>query len=169
MSSPHSILSRHKLFNSKKNDNVTGTKDAPLEVADNETPFVRNESEEEEKIDLEHIPFAGSDEKPRNSRDRDQDRAVSISDDSIDASESEQPPAKRQRRGLTGDEEEEDEKKKMGLNTTYDGFRIYGRILCLVVKRLGNKKGKQAAAGGGHAMMEDWIASTQVGAATMDD
>ena len=28
-----------------------------------------------------------------------------------------------------------DEKKKLGLKTSYDGFQIYGRILCLVVKR----------------------------------
>jgi hypothetical protein len=50
----------------------------------------------------------------------------------------------------------------MALSTSYDGFSIYGRILCLVVKRKGMVKGKQPAAGAGQAMMEEWIASTQV-------
>jgi hypothetical protein len=59
--------------------------------------------------------------------------------------------------------EVEDDKKKLALNTTYDGFSIYGRILCLIVKRKG-KKATQSALGapaGGSQMMENWV-STQV-------
>ena len=143
----------------------------PLEVADNEIPFLREESEEEDKIDLENIPNADSDDEPHDRRNNGQEDAVSISDNSADHSESEQPPSKRPKRDVVDGEEDADgdDKKKMGLNTTYDGFRIYGRILCLVVKRLGNKKGKQPATGSGQAMMEDWIASTQTGATTIDD
>lgn len=55
----------------------------------------------------------------------------------------------------------EDDKKKLKLYTTYDGFSIYGRILCLVVKRRGSAGGKESVRGTGQAMMEEWITSTQ--------
>ena len=53
-----------------------------------------------------------------------------------------------------------DEKKKMGFRTEYEGFAIYGRILCLIVKRR-TVKGKDMPGGAGQAMMEEWI-GTQV-------
>jgi len=64
---------------------------------------------------------------------------------------------------------EDDDKKKLGLKTTYDGFSIYGRILCLIVKRKG-KKAAPGTMGGGSQMMEEWV-STQVAQETglMDD
>jgi len=55
---------------------------------------------------------------------------------------------------------DDDDKKKLGLKTTYDGFSIYGRILCLIVKRKG-KKVAPGSVGGGSQMMEEWV-STQV-------
>lgn len=58
----------------------------------------------------------------------------------------------------------EDEKKKLALNTTYDGYAIYGRILCLIVKRRGVVRGKEVVTGTGQAVMEEWVRSTQVGA-----
>ena len=48
----------------------------------------------------------------------------------------------------------------MGLSTVYDGFQIYGRILCLVVKRKDGSKSKESS-GGGKTMVEEWISSTQ--------
>jgi hypothetical protein len=67
------------------------------------------------------------------------------------------------------DEDEDDDKKKLALKTTYDGFSIYGRILCLIVKRKG-KKAAPGTVGGGSQMMEEWV-STQVAQETglMDD
>jgi len=62
-----------------------------------------------------------------------------------------------------------DDKKKMAFSTTYDGFSIHGQILCLVVKRKGNGKGKELVGGAGQAMMEDWIASTQMAEGQMMD
>lgn len=56
--------------------------------------------------------------------------------------------------------EDQDDKKKLALNTSYDGFSIYGRILCLVVKRKGRKAQASAAPAGGSQMMEQWV-STQ--------
>ena len=56
----------------------------------------------------------------------------------------------------------EDDKKKLGFNTTYDGFNIWGFVLCLLVERKGGP-GKKSAAGEGHAqaLMEEWISTQQ--------
>ncbi|KAI0596529.1 hypothetical protein F4775DRAFT_307401 [Biscogniauxia sp. FL1348] len=86
------------------------------------------------------------------------------------------PPAKR-RREVTADEDDDDDKKKLAMDISYEGFSIYGRVLCLVVKRregggfnvLGRSGATSSAAtagkakaGGGQAMMENFIISTQV-------
>ncbi|MCJ1435941.1 hypothetical protein MMC27_005317 [Xylographa pallens] len=81
-------------------------------------------------------------------------------------------PVKRKRRegSPAGSEEAaDDDKKKLGLRTAYDGFRIYGRILCLVVKRKGIVRGKQLVGGAGQAMMEEWIGATQMAQGQMWD
>lgn len=57
------------------------------------------------------------------------------------------------------DEPQEDDKKKLGIKTTYEGFTIYGRILCLIVKRKGGVK-RASASESGSAMLESWV-STQ--------
>jgi len=86
-------------------------------------------------------------------------RASHDPDDSLFVSASpDHPPSKRAKAADAA----ADDKKKMGLRTTYDGFAIYGRVLCLVVKRREGARGKgPAAVGAGKAMMEEWIASTQ--------
>jgi len=60
------------------------------------------------------------------------------------------------------DEGLQDDKKKLGLNTSYDGFSIYGRILCLVVKRRGvrTQAGNSAVPASSQVMLENWV-STQ--------
>jgi len=60
--------------------------------------------------------------------------------------------------------------KKLAPRTTYEGFSIYGRVLCLVIKRKGLKDisitSKTASS---QQMMETWV-STQVAAqADVDD
>ncbi|KAK4100747.1 hypothetical protein N658DRAFT_516541 [Parathielavia hyrcaniae] len=84
-----------------------------------------------------------------------------------------QPPTKR-RKDKAADTAERDDKKKMAMDISYEGFAIYGRILCLVVKRRGDGAGRggssavssgnksQTGRPGGQAMMENWIASTQL-------
>ncbi|KAI0474020.1 hypothetical protein GGR56DRAFT_676456 [Xylariaceae sp. FL0804] len=100
------------------------------------------------------------------------------------------PPAKRRKgAGAKADVEASDDegggagddKKKMAMDITYEGFSIYGRVLCLVVKRrdgigasLAGRSGNASAAAaggagsgnaakaGGQAMMENFILSTQV-------
>ncbi|KAI1392930.1 uncharacterized protein F4822DRAFT_441665 [Hypoxylon trugodes] len=102
------------------------------------------------------------------------------------------PPAKRRRgaaaKAVGGEEaDNEDDKKKLAMDISYEGFSIYGRVLCLVVKRRdgnigagpqpagrgssNNNSSRNSAAGssnatkpggGGQAMMENFILSTQV-------
>ncbi|CAN8101546.1 unnamed protein product [Discula destructiva] len=77
-----------------------------------------------------------------------------------------------------------DDKKKLAMDISYEGFAIYGRVLCLVVKRRGDgtgagpqgRKGVATAGGsdsggrgragaplaGQAGMMESWISSTQM-------
>jgi len=51
-----------------------------------------------------------------------------------------------------------DDKKKFRIRTLYDGFSIYGRILCLMIKRRGGRV--SAGVAGSQQLMENWI-STQ--------
>lgn len=63
----------------------------------------------------------------------------------------------------------EDDKKKLALNTSYDGFSIYGRILCLVVKRKGKKSQQGNAPVGGSQMMEQWVSTQAAQEAGLDE
>lgn len=95
-----------------------------------------------------------------------------IGDSDEDGSEG--PPARKRRKDKqpAAEEEEEgrDDKKKLAMDISYEGFAIYGRVLCLVVKRRDNGRivtgpssGKALTAQpGGQAMMENWITSTQL-------
>ncbi|KAI0456319.1 hypothetical protein F5B21DRAFT_158289 [Xylaria acuta] len=98
------------------------------------------------------------------------------------------PPAKRQRPAPAASEGEDDDKKKLAMDISYEGFSIYGRVLCLVVKRRdgsdadlaerganasaaavsgsGNSRAKAGSRGRGQAMMENFIISTQIPAGT---
>lgn len=153
----------------------------------NEVPQILREEEQDEVVDLSAIPEVG--EKKRSGRKRksaevdggegegqDEDEAlfVSSSDEEFFATQRAQPAKKRRKRAEDEeeveqggeDDEELDDKKKMTLDTNYDGFSIYGRILCLIVTRKGKKEPQaraldDAAPAGGSQMMERFIA-TQV-------
>lgn len=103
------------------------------------------------------------------------------SDDS-DAAIGEPPPKRRRDKAAAGvTEENQDDKKKMAMDISYEGFAIYGRVLCLVIKRRdsGGRGGgasavpsstkPQTGRPGGQAMMENWIASTQLPEAAAGD
>lgn len=45
----------------------------------------------------------------------------------------------------------------MAMRSEYDGYGIYGRVLCLIV----TKTAVTDAGDGGREVMEEWIASTQ--------
>ncbi|SPQ17755.1 adb89a0c-e759-4503-9b15-b69c404539c8 [Thermothielavioides terrestris] len=107
--------------------------------------------------------------------DEDEDDDGVRSDKEGDDAASGRRPAKRLRRGdaATGGDTagrgDGDDKKKMAMDISYEGFAIYGRVLCLVVKRRGGgpagpsgSNKPQPGRPGGQAMMENWIASTQL-------
>jgi hypothetical protein len=83
-------------------------------------------------------------------------------------------PSKRRKEKEAEPAPPADDKKKMAMDISYEGFAIYGRVLCLVVKRRGGRPA-QATAGsksqtassqaGNQAVMENWITSTQMPAA----
>lgn len=68
------------------------------------------------------------------------------------------------------DDGEDVEDKKFRLTTSYEGFSIWGWILCLLVTRKGTKAVSATAAstGSGQALMEEWI-GTQVQAGLDED
>lgn len=83
-------------------------------------------------------------------------------------------PAKRRKERDAEHTATGDDKKKMAMDISYEGFAIYGRALCLVVKRRGPGRMVQPAASnkpqtasqlGNQAVMENWITSTQMPAA----
>lgn len=176
VSTRHTLLKKEKTAKNEKarlgtvDGRLTGagTADMPLDVEiASELKILREESQEEFRTNLSDIPMVNTD----NGRESDEqtpesERSLFVSDESA---EDDSPSMRRYGSAPKKPEktpihpEDEDDKKKMALNTSYDGFSIYGRILCLVVKRRGITKGKEPAGGTGQAMMEEWIASTQMG------
>ena len=153
------------------NGRLTGTEDAPVEIADAVPDLVREESDE---VKLADLPAADEEEEGH------RQAAMSMEESGeglfvCDGDEDEEDVVMGkddQDVTMGGDGGGEDDKKKLSLNTTYDGFSIYGRILCLVVKRKGTVKGKEVAVGSaesGKAMMEEWISSTQMAEGQMMD
>jgi hypothetical protein len=180
-STRHSLLTKQKHFRdlNKKDiqsnsSKLTGaTNDTAIDVED--APTLRREESEEDGPNLQDLPeleaeaededdaesddslFVSEDSGPRRSK---RTRATT-SIESRSASPGAEPLSKRARN--EEGEEEADDKKKMAMDTSYDGFSIYGRVLCLVVKRKDKKgKGVPGFGGGGQAMMESWITSTQM-------
>ena len=177
-SSRHAILTKDKRAKREKPRLGTtkgrlvgfGTKDVPVEVGDDAArPIVREQSEGEVDPPLADIPVAR--DAPTESASRGPQReegdplcVLEESDDEELRSRTNIPVYEVKAEPTQGVQEDgDDDKKKIALETTYDGFTIYGRILCLVVKRRGTARGKDLARGAGPAMMEEWIASTQAG------
>lgn len=183
-SARHSILYKQKFFRDKEKKELQSnsqkmmgaSNDAPIEVEDAPAVVIRQESDDDNGIDIAELPSAGEEAEKMSEDDglfvEDNTRSTRRSKrghDSADATVSQSPslsdsapPVKRQRGGrAAGHEEASDDKKKMAMDTSYDGFSIYGRVLCLVVKRK-DKKGKSTTSTNGQAMMEDWITSTQM-------
>jgi hypothetical protein len=163
-SSRHSVLTKQKVFkdkgriqsNSGKLTNwlTTGTSDQPVFInEDAPDPIVIMEEEDANSINIADIPEGDELDEPSRRSTR-QKRQLNDPEDSLvsDGGESDTSalfvpgrPSKRSKtsEGSAGRDEDEnaegaqDDKKKLGLNTSYDGFSIYGRILCLVVRRRG--------------------------------
>lgn len=160
-----------------------GTSAQPVIINEDATdPIVIREEEDDEQMNLADIPEVDVEQKTsrRSARTKNTEQDPYL--DASDLSDSEgsdlfvsggrpRPPGPRRRPGNTGegveDMEPQDDKKKFGLNTSYDGFSIYGRILCLVVKRRGTRS-QGSGQGASQAMLENWV-STQAAAEQVDD
>jgi hypothetical protein len=196
LSSRHSVLTKQKIFknkdriqsNSGKLTNWlnTGTSNQPMVIDDQASePILIREEENEEAINIADIPEADELREPTRRSAREKRRASDASHDPVsDGSDSDNSAlfvpgeSTKQRKTKTAPtetdvnengEEVEDDKKKLGLNTSYDGFSIYGRILCLVVKRRGVRTvGGSVAPASSQQMLENWV-STQAVAEHDDD
>ncbi|KAI9689049.1 MAG: hypothetical protein M1822_000786 [Bathelium mastoideum] len=186
-STRHTILTKHKDIgektsrlqsNSGKLTNwlTGGNNENPVHVPDDDAPppLLR---EEDDTINLDDIPDVagegddgnGSNQHSRKRSRRSSDNALFLNEasDSDDAFESPSRMSSKRNRPRKdmpkegADQAKAEDKKKLGFNTTYDGFSIYGRILCLVVKRRGGKgKTSPYASETGQQMLENWV-STQ--------
>lgn len=175
LSTRHSLLTKHKHLSDKPKLKSTGNKltgwlnnsDNPITVEEDDAPRVLQE-EGDEAVALNDIPEADSSSKRKaHGGDKDDDDALFVSSDDEETFQTQRErTSKRRKRSETDRSAEQredvtDDKKKLAMNTSYDGFSIYGRILCLVVKRKGKKAAaSNANAPGGSQMMEQWV-STQ--------
>lgn len=128
--------------------------------------------EDDDVVELKDIPEASKSKKRKSANgdaEEDDDALfVSSSDEEFFATQRAKPSKRRKRteeaekvpEEAEALDDDQDDKKKMMLDTSYDGFSIYGRILCLIVMRKGKKEPAAMAATGGSQMMEQWV-STQ--------
>ncbi|PKS08287.1 hypothetical protein jhhlp_005231 [Lomentospora prolificans] len=195
----HSILMKHKHFRDKVSKKLRSnssklmgeTREEPIDVDSAlDTPAILQE-EDDDEVSLDRIPPApAQDESRKRHRDETEESGsgyespVAGDDDDVQeihsGSESGPPTKRARQKTLLGDEDPED-KKKMAMDISYEGFAIYGMVLCLVVKRRQTSTGVGRASNSasatastnqqptGHAMMENWISSTQVPAGMEDE
>lgn len=182
----HSLLSKHKLFREKGPSAIQSnasrliaeTNANPIDVeASDFAPIRIEEDSDNEGVALSDIPSANTRRQAKRQRsntiedDDDDDNNADFEDAAEDSDSNEGPaglqPLPKRQRGLVnplaepegGFDDEDDYKKKLAMDVSYEGFAIYGRVLCLVVKKRENKP-QQAL--GGQAKMENWITSTQI-------
>jgi hypothetical protein len=192
LSTRHSLLTKQKQFKDKPKLNSTSNKltgwlnnsseNRIVIDGDDQAPAVLQE-ESDDVVELRNIPEAdvnGKRKAPGVAEDEDEALFVSSSDEDTFQTQRERgrnrtKRGRRQSKPIDSIETKEDtmvdDKKKLALNTSYDGFSIYGRILCLVVKRRGKKatQGNASAALGGTQMMEQWVSTQAAQEAGLDE
>jgi hypothetical protein len=174
----HSLLTKKKHFREKlppkmqsnSNKLIAESDQAPIDVDD--VPLLREESDDDDVPSrLADIPLALTrpQSKRRNQLNEEDDSDQPSDADAIEVnSDDEEPPHKRTK-GLGDVGADEDDKKKLAMDISYEGFAIYGRVLCLVVRKRDNAtQGSRKGTGSdntkldGQAKMENWITSTQM-------
>ncbi|GAO19751.1 uncharacterized protein UV8b_02792 [Ustilaginoidea virens] len=187
-STRHSLLTKQKHFREKgpglMQSNsaklIRETNHVPVDVdrVQTEALVIREENGEEDDVQLSEIPPASAQKRRRgHGKNQDSDSDAHAPDTNreqdghidLDADGDERRPKRpRVPDVLENDDslDEEDDKKKLTMDVSYQGFAIYGRVLCLVVRKTGNKtrpnQQNANAASGGQASMENWITSTQI-------
>jgi hypothetical protein len=144
----HSLLTRHKTF-----EGTGDTTNIPVIQSGGGSDKILVESDSEADTNLRDIPQANTSDANGKRR-----REVDVQ------SPGEQRTSKRQREtdSPLEDLNADGEDKKLRFRTQYEGFNIYGWVLCLLVTRKGDKaKARPAASDASRqALMEEWI-STQ--------
>lgn len=175
-STRHSLLTKQKQFHEtqpkiKSNSSkLTGWLE---KGSDAEPVTIREESDDEAGPSLQDYPEATAQTSGATTRENGK-KTITINEDISDDEgfqTQRDPAAKKQKQVEVDDEtaEGEDDKKKLGMKTAYDGFAIYGRILCLVVKRKGARAQPSGLADkNGQMMLENWV-STQAAQETIVD
>jgi hypothetical protein len=185
-STSHAMLTKQKTFSTKPKLESNAKKltewmggantDTAIRVDEgDEVPAVLLE-EDGEEVSLQDIPeldTAGSGTKRSRGEDNDDNDHIFVQSEDDDDDEEEDPAPKRRKKKAkvtdeTSKEQEDEDKKKLGMKTSYEGFSIYGRILCLIVKRKGVKK----SAGGNSAgtqMLENWVSTQADNEGVLDD
>ena len=153
------------------------TSDQPVVINELAVDPIVIEEDDEDAVKFADIPEAPKrSTRPKRSRSEAEKEASKNADENLFGPE--MAASKRSKTGATpadaevieDEDESQDDRKKLGLNTSYEGFSIYGRILCLVVKRRGARDaaGGTAAPVSSQQMLENWV-STQAAGQTGDD
>ncbi|KAL6904593.1 hypothetical protein GGI43DRAFT_397636 [Trichoderma evansii] len=186
-STRHSLLSKHKYFHDKGPSTIQSnaskliaeTNSSPIDVdASDFAPIRIEEDSDNEGIALGDIPSANTRRQAKRQRsktveDEDDEDGLFVSSDNEDDddasvidvdSDTRRPKRLRGPMKPPASESEgqfhDDHKKKLAMDVSYEGFAIYGRVLCLIVKKKEAKTAQQNL--GGQAKMENWITSTQI-------
>ncbi|KFX99028.1 hypothetical protein V490_01986, partial [Pseudogymnoascus sp. VKM F-3557] len=157
-STRHTVLKRRKIFREPERKGDTDP--------DDPAPLLREEDDDVVIQDVPPAPAIDADV-PAPTRRSKRTRTTVTSDDANDlfvadsdastSDDEDTPPSKRARSAAPVVEEEEQDEKKMAMRSEFDGYSIYGRVLCLIVTKTAGKD----AGTGGREVMEDWITSTQ--------
>ncbi|ROW07957.1 hypothetical protein VMCG_03654 [Cytospora schulzeri] len=175
------VIALHNIPTIDEGETTTAPTDSPSAVRPNKRRRGRSstlprDDDYDESQNYTEVP---------DSDDDDDDAGLFVSDKDSDDSVGAPPPAKRRKDAASAepDDAQRDDKKKLAMDISYEGFSIYGRVLCLVVKKRGGNttggrtpaaktgraKAGQSTAPGGQAVMENWITSTQIPEAVSDE
>ncbi|KAJ8116112.1 hypothetical protein OPT61_g2393 [Boeremia exigua] len=176
LSSRHSVMAKQKMFRDKPRIQsnsgkltgwlATGTSDQPVQINEIAAdPIVIEEEDDSDVVNLADIPEApGRSSRSKRKSDTDAHDLLSPEITNKPSKAIDPPPDS----GVIEDEDElRDDHKKLALNTSYEGFSIYGRILCLVVKRRGVRNATAPASS--QQMLENWVSTQAAGQAGDDD
>ncbi|KIW07121.1 uncharacterized protein PV09_01994 [Verruconis gallopava] len=149
--SRHALLVKKKEFSEKpklksNSNRLTswlsgGNAHEPIDVDTSAAPIL---TEDDDNVDLHAVPAAFGD--------ADDEDAVTIPSEGNDPDDS--LFVSKKDNAITVDDN-----KKLGMKIQYDGFHIYGKILCLIVKRT-NIPSALKTSTPDQALMENWV-STQ--------
>ncbi|KKK18498.1 hypothetical protein ARAM_007012 [Aspergillus rambellii] len=157
----HSLLTQHKNFEAAEN---TLAQTRPTAGADRHADTgILIESDSESEIHMAAIPQAGADAEEEDNALGKDTRASNHQDNTFDNQRT------KRKKGESPSQSLEEDDKKMRFKTNYEGFNIYGWMLCLLVTRTGGKENAKTAPSEPtrQVLMEEWISTQAQG--TLDE